>query len=211
MTVAFTNRLAQSGISYSHSSPASELAVTGLLFARFGSLYACPLPELCSFVPIFPLRTLLLVPLSSLEYFQMPRLLRKHLLCVSDETGTGFVLDFVLGDDRGFLGLDDAGTAVTELGCSVEILVLVTAARDVYSGGSEGCAPSPRRNVLSGRCRGLGLLDCALGHVVRSVGRECGERRCWQVLRAILCARCGGKLRSGEWYATSISRGPLRH
>ena len=53
----------------------------------------------CSFIPILPLRTLLLIPLPSLEYLQMPCLLRKHLLGMSDEARAALVLDLVLGDD----------------------------------------------------------------------------------------------------------------
>lgn len=53
-----------------------------------------------------------LIPLSSLEYLEMPRLLRKHLLCVAHEPGAALVLDLVLCDDGRFLGLDDAGAGL---------------------------------------------------------------------------------------------------
>ena len=53
-----------------------------------------------------------LIPLSSLEYLKMPRLLRKHLLCISYEPRAALVLDLVLCDNGRFLGLDDAGAGL---------------------------------------------------------------------------------------------------
>ena len=58
------------------------------------------------------LRTIPLIPLPSLKYLQMPRLLREHLLRVAHEPRTALVLDLVLCYDRRFLGLDDAGAGL---------------------------------------------------------------------------------------------------
>ena len=68
-----------------------------------------------------------LIPLSSLEYLQMPRLLRKHLLCIAYEPGAALVLDLVLCDDGRFLGLDDAGAGLfaRDRGPRVPMLVYV--------------------------------------------------------------------------------------
>ena len=117
MAVDFSHRLAQGGISYRRSpSPSLTCSRDGsVVRSSWFTISLCSFPELDSFLPILPLCTFLLILLPPLEYLQMPCLLREHLLCVSDETSTRLVLDFVLRYYRRFLGLDDARAALLEL------------------------------------------------------------------------------------------------
>ena len=99
----------------------------------------------------------------------MPCLLREHLLCVSNETGTRLVLDFVLRYYRRFLGLDDARAALLELRWPGGEYVSMLWCREMCIAG----LPEQERDVVVNveerlnsllRCCGLGLFDCALCH-----------------------------------------------
>jgi hypothetical protein len=100
----------------------------------------------------FRLLRLLLVLLATLEYLEMSCLLGKELFGRADEAGGALLLDLVLLDQRGLLGLDNAGAG---LGASSRRPLDMLAKRRA--------AKRARRLLPGGRGR-LGLFDCALGH-----------------------------------------------
>ena len=55
------------------------------------------------------------IPLPTLQHLQMPRLGRKQLLRLSNQTSRVLLLDFRMRDEGGVLRLDDAGAAFGEV------------------------------------------------------------------------------------------------
>jgi hypothetical protein len=68
-------------------------------------------------------RTHSTLPLAALEHLKMPRLGRKQLLRLSDQTSSVLLLDFRLRDEVGFLRFDNAGASLGKVAGSGSVLV----------------------------------------------------------------------------------------
>ena len=99
-------------------------------------------------------RAVLLVLLSTPQYLKVACLLSKELLSRPHEASGAPLLDLVLRDQACLLGLDDL---LSGPGAGL---------RGPASTFSGAVAETGGVNKLPGRRSGLGLLDCALGHLV---------------------------------------------